>query len=132
MTKAIDVLYVEDNEDYIEFVRRAVKKIDSNLSYHAVTDGQDAISYLNQSLEKDNAAKLILMDINLPGINGIEVLKKIRSNPKAKYVPVIMFSTSDNPNDVISSYDNGANAYLVKPEGLNSLVKTLQSVYDFG
>lgn len=131
MKEQVDVLYIEDNEDYIEFVKRAIGKIDNGLSYYALNDGIDALNYFERTKGKKGAARLILLDINLPGINGIELLRRIRSNPSLRYIPVIMFSTSDNTADVISSYDNGANAYLVKPEGLNSLVTTLQGVCNF-
>jgi two-component system response regulator len=131
MKEEIDVLYIEDNEDYVQFVRRAFNKIDTTLSCHAFKDGLDALNYFESNQDKKKLAKLILLDVNLPGINGIELLKKIRSKPKLKYTPVIMFSTSDNTSDVVNAYDNGANAYLVKPEGLSSLVETLDGVYKF-
>ena len=131
MKEEIDVLYIEDNEDYVQFVRRAFNKIDTSLSCHSFKDGLDALDYFENNTDKKKLAKLILLDVNLPGINGIELLKKIRSKPKLKYTPVIMFSTSDNTSDVVNAYDNGANAYLVKPEGLNSLVETLNGVYKF-
>lgn len=131
MKEEIDVLYIEDNEDYVQFVRRAFNKIDTTLSCHAFKDGLDALNYFESNQDKKKLAKLILLDVNLPGINGIELLKKIRSKPKLKYTPVIMFSTSDNTSDVVNSYDNGANAYIVKPEGLSSLVETLDGVYKF-
>jgi DNA-binding response OmpR family regulator len=130
MNRAVDVLYIEDNEDYVEFVKRAITKVNTNLTYHALFDGSDALSYFETDTTAPKA-KLILLDVNLPGMSGIELLKKIRSKPALKYTPVIMFSTSDNETDVTEAYDSGANAYLVKPEGLNSLVKTLQGVCDF-
>ena len=131
MKQNIDLLYVEDNEDYIDFVKRAVNKIDEKLIYHYVSDGKDAIDYFEKNSNKKSCAKLILLDINLPGISGIELLKKIRSYPQLKYVPVIMFSSSDNSDDVKRSYDNGANAYLIKPSGMSSLTQALKSVCDF-
>ncbi len=127
----VDVFYVEDNEDYIDFVKRALKKVNTNISYDYVTDGKEAFEYfLNRSVS-GAPAKVILLDINLPGINGIDLLRKIRSMSSLKYTPVIIFSTSDNPIDVKNSYDNGANAYLVKPAGLNSLTETMKRMCDF-
>lgn len=129
MTKKVDFLYVEDNDDYVDFVGRVVKKINHNLHYHSVSDGNDAIEYIESS--DSDVAKIILLDVNLPGISGIELLKKIRSIPTLKYTPVIMFSTSDNPQDIKQSYDNGANAYLLKPSGLSPLTEMLKTVCDF-
>ncbi|MFT3933983.1 MAG: response regulator [Chitinophagaceae bacterium] len=129
MQQRVDVLYVEDNEDYISFVGRAVKKINNNLVYHYVNDGTQAIEYFSKNL--NGTTKLILLDINLPGIDGFELLKKIRSMPSLKYVPVIMFSTSETVEDIRKSYDSGANAYLVKPAGIHELTETLKSIFDF-
>lgn len=130
MKKKVDVLYVEDSEDYINFVGRAVKKINPALQYHYVTDGTDAIKYIEEHKEAE-PAKIILLDINLPGASGIDLLKKIRGIPALKYIPVIMFSTSDNPADIKQSYDNGANAYLLKPAGLSPLTEMLRTTCEF-
>lgn len=129
--KNIDLLFVEDNEDYIDFVGRAVHKINNGLRYHYITDGEVAIDYLEQQSLSNAVAKVILLDIDLPGINGLDLLQKIRKIPQLQYVPVIMFSTSDNPQDIKQSYDYGANAYLVKPVGFSSLTETLKTVCDF-
>jgi len=131
MKNNIDLLFVEDNEDYIDFVGRAVHKINNNLNYHYITDGETAIGYLQQQSVTNKIAKVILLDIDLPDINGIELLRKIRQIPQLQYIPVIMFSTSDNPQDIKQSYDYGANAYLVKPVGFSSLTETLKKVCDF-
>ena len=130
MKRKVDVLYVEDSEDYISFVGRAVKKINPGLQYHYVTDGGDAMKYIEDNKEAE-PAKIILLDINLPGASGIDLLKKIRGIPALKYIPVIMFSTSDNPADIKQSYDNGANAYLLKPSGLSPLTEMLKTTCEF-
>jgi CheY-like chemotaxis protein len=130
MKDKIDILYVEDNEDYISFVKRAISKIDDKVQLQAVTDGNAALDFFKQ--ENDTRSlKLILMDINLPGITGIELVKKIRQKEGMEFTPIIMFSTSDNPADVKKSYDSGANAYVVKPIGISPLVNSLRSMCDF-
>ncbi len=131
MKKQIDLLYVEDNEDYVNFVGRAVKKINESISYDYVTDGKDAFEYFQNTSVSGAPARMILLDVNLPGMSGIELLRKIRSIPSLKYIPVIMFSTSDNPDDIRNSYDNGANAYLTKPNGLAPLTEAMKKICDF-
>ena len=131
--KDIDLFYIEDNEDFLDFVGLAVKRLDTNLKYSYVTDGQQAKELLdnsdkNASIKK---AKLILLDYNLPGMSGIQLLKHIRTYSNMKHVPVVIFSSSDNPNDIRDAYSNGANAYLVKPMGMSNLKDTLQTVCDF-
>jgi CheY-like chemotaxis protein len=130
MQNKVEILYVEDNEDYIDFVKRALRKVDENLHLEYATDGKSAMNFFSDPSNK-KAFKLILLDINLPGITGIELLQKIRSNPGLAFTPIIMFSTSDNPRDVKNCYENGANAYLIKPMGLHPLMDTLRSVCDF-
>ncbi len=132
MNRKADLLIVEDNEDYLEFVKRAVSKINKDLVLDYVADGKDAIDYFEKNAaQADSPAKLVIMDVNLPGMNGIQVLKRMRTIPQLRYIPVIMFSSSNNVNDVKRSYDCGANGYVVKPLGLSPLTETLQSIVDF-
>lgn len=131
MNQELNILYVEDNEDYIDFVKRAVKKNNLPVKVSSVTDGQKVVEYLTSNDETIKKANLILLDIHLPGIDGIELLKKLRKDEHMSLVPVIMFSTSDNPADVKQCYSNGANAYVVKPMGMEQLSSSLTSIYNF-
>lgn len=130
MSNKADILYIEDNEDYIDFVKRALKKVDGNITISTATDGRTALSTVSNATS-NVGYKLILLDIHLPGITGIELVQKIREQKALAYVPIIMLSTSDNPKDVEACYQRGANAYLVKPMGIQPLVDTLKSVCEF-
>lgn len=130
MSSKADILYIEDNEDYIDFVKRALKKVDSNITISTATDGRTALSTVSNATS-DVSYRLILLDIHLPGITGIELVQKIREQRSLAYTPIIMLSTSDNPKDVEACYQRGANAYLVKPVGIQPLVNTLKSICDF-
>jgi DNA-binding response OmpR family regulator len=125
------ILYIEDNEDYVEFVKRAIDKIDIDLNCEVVTHGTKAINLFEKASEKKFLPKIILLDINLPGYNGLEILKKIKSLPATKYIPVIMFSSSQNQKDMMKAFDIGANAYIVKPMGIAPLNETLKSICTF-
>lgn len=129
--KEADILYIEDNEDYIEFVKRAVRKVNASLSFGFIMDGKNAQNMLEGLDEKTRLPRLILLDINLPDCNGIDLLKRLRANPATRYIPVIMLSSSENQRDIKDAFDNGANAYLLKPIGLNPLTDTLQSICNF-
>jgi two-component system response regulator len=131
--KEIDLFYVEDNEDFIDFVNLAVKKLDAKLNYKYATDAIKAKEFLEQNAANGphKKVKLILLDYNLPGMSGMQFLKYIRSSTATKHVPVVIFSSSDNPQDVKNAYLHGANAYIVKPVGMNNLKQTVQTVYDF-
>ncbi|MBO9660214.1 MAG: response regulator [Chitinophagaceae bacterium] len=123
-----NILYVEDNQDAIAFFSRVVNKLGD---YNFVTreDGTSAISLLEE--KKDFTPEMILLDINLPGMNGFEILQYVRSKTAYKHVPVIMFTSSDDNGDVRKSYEYGANAYLIKPDSLQSLKEVLQDTFNF-
>lgn len=122
------ILYVEDNKDAITFFNRIVNKL-GDYRFMTTEDGQSAIKFLEE--EKDFEPEMILLDINLPGMNGFEILQHVRSKNEYKHVPVIMFTSSDDTSDIRKSYEYGANAYLIKPDSLNSLKEVLSDTFNF-
>ena len=131
--KNVDLLYIEDNEDFIDFVGIALKKVDNSINYSYLKDGLTAKEMLEASNPDSpyKKAKLILLDYNLPGVSGMQLLDKIRSESSMKHTPVVVFSSSDNPQDIKNAYTHGANAYVVKPIGMANLKETIQTVCDF-
>jgi two-component system response regulator len=113
------ILLVEDNRDDVELTLRALQhqRIASDIA--VVHDGAEALDFLfsrNRYAERDGALPhLILLDINLPKLSGIEVLKTIRSEPRTKLIPVVMLTSSKERSDVVGSYASGANSYVQKP-----------------
>lgn len=128
---APDILYVEDNEDFVDVVERAIGQIDGTTVLRTIDDGALALNTLERLAEDKTKPKLILIDLNLPGLSGLDLLKRIKETQALKYVPIIMFSTSDNPKDIRSSLEFGANAYVTKPLGYSNLVKCLSAMHDF-
>lgn len=126
-----DIFYVEDDEDFAFILEHAVREVREDLTLKVVDDGKNAIATLEQLVEQKHKPKLILLDLNLPGLSGIDVLKKIKEMPFLKYVPVILFSTSDNPKDVKASYEFGANAFVTKPSGYSDLLSCMRSLHEF-
>jgi CheY-like chemotaxis protein len=126
-----DIFYVEDDQDFAYILEHAIKEVRQDLTLNIVEDGRDAIAALNKFVEEKNKPKLILLDLNLPGLSGLDVLKKIKEIPYLKYVPVILFSTSDNPKDVRASYEFGANAFVTKPSGYSNLIDCVKSLHEF-
>ncbi|MBC7933760.1 MAG: response regulator [Rhizobacter sp.] len=128
-----DLLYIEDNEDYINFVGLALKDVDNSISYGYVTDGLEAKALLEANDVKGSYSntKLILLDYNLPGMNGIQLLQRIRKQRTLMHTPVVIFSSSNDPMDIKKAYDNGANAYIIKPIGLKNLTNTIKTMCEF-
>lgn len=126
-----DIFYVEDDQDFAFIMKYAVKEVNDGLTVNIVEDGNSAIAELLRYADEKQRPKLILLDLNLPGISGLDLLKRIKEIPFFKYVPVILFSTSDDLNDVKTSLEIGANAFLTKPSGYHNLITCVQSLYDF-
>jgi len=128
---APDILYIEDNEDFVDVVERAIGQIDGTTVLRTIDDGALALNTLERLAEDKTKPKLILIDLNLPGLSGLDILKRIKETQALRYVPTIMFSTSDNPKDIRSSLEFGANAYVTKPLGYSNLVKCLSAMHEF-
>lgn len=123
-----NILYVEDNKDAITFFSRVVNKM-GDYKFVTSEDGQSAIELLESN--KNFEPEMILLDINLPGMNGFEILQYVRTRTAFKNTPVVMFTSSDSEGDIKKSYALGANAYLVKPDSLQSLKEVLQDTFNF-
>jgi len=126
-----DIFYVEDDTDYAFFMESAVREVKDTLNLTIVDDGMKALIKLKSFAESKTKPKLILLDLNLPGFSGLDLLKFIKDIPYLKTIPVILFTTSDNPEDVKASIEFGANAYLTKPDGYDNLLKCVHSLHDF-
>lgn len=126
-----DIFYVEDDTDFAFLMENAVQEVSNGLSIKIVENGKDALENLKQLTDAKIKPRVILLDLNLPGLSGLDLVKRIRENPFLRYVPVIFFSTSDNPKDVKASLEFGANAYLTKPSGYLNLISCIQSLHDF-
>ncbi|MCD0488990.1 response regulator [Pedobacter sp. MC2016-14] len=126
-----DIFYVEDDQDFAFILEHAMKEVREDLTLSVVEDGRDAIRSLEKFVENKNKPKLILLDLNLPGLSGLDILKRIKEIPYLRFTPVILFSTSDDPTDVKASYEFGANAYITKPSGYNNLVTCIRSMHEF-
>ncbi|MGB2924808.1 MAG: response regulator [Limnothrix sp.] len=114
------LLVVEDSEEDYEVFLRSVKKSDVDCYIFRCETGEEAWDFLNNEKVSDGLPlpvlpSMILLDLNLPGMDGQTILSKIKSDPKLKLIPVIIFSTSSSSKDIQSCYENGANAYVVKP-----------------
>lgn len=123
MRNAAEILLVEDNPHDAELAIRALKK--NNLANNLVhlEDGQEALDYLFD--EGNELPKLILMDVKMPRVDGIEVLRKLKSDEKRRIIPIVMLTSSKEDKDIIDAYNFGVNAYIVKPVDFDQFVKAV-------
>lgn len=131
--KEIDILLVEDNEGDIVLTLEALKEGKLKNTVEVARDGQIAIDMLLKvsPYEKQVTPDLILLDINLPKMDGIEVLNQIKTHPSLKRIPVIMLTTSSAEADILKSYNNYANCYISKPVSLANFMEVIASIEDF-
>ncbi|KPQ14046.1 MAG: two component signal transduction system response regulator [Algoriphagus marincola HL-49] len=132
-SRPIKILLVEDNEGDIVLTMEALK--DSQLPNEIIIkkDGEAAITYLKE-LEKSQPKQLpdlILLDINLPKMNGHEVLNQIKNDPELKRTPIIVLTTSSSETDIIEAYSKHANCYITKPVDINDFLKITSKIEEF-
>jgi CheY-like chemotaxis protein len=118
--RLVKILLVEDNPDDILIIQKALKESDIINQMLVVRDGQEALDFLHRQGQYQNQSGslkpgLILLDINLPKVNGLEVLKEIKQNPDLRYIPTVMLTGSRRDEDIAKSYDFGCNSFIQKP-----------------
>jgi CheY-like chemotaxis protein len=123
---------VDDNEDDIMIARRAIKKCELDLAFHAVTDGAHLIDCLRgEGRYSDQDAlvpDLILLDINMPLLDGFQTLAKVKAEPDLRTIPIVMLTTSSRDSDVIDSYARGAASYLTKPVAYDQFLSLIREL----
>lgn len=129
----IEVLLVEDNPGDVRLMREALKdsKVHNNL--HVVCDGDEAMSFLRHEGKHSRSPEpnLIMLDLNLPGKDGREVLDEIKNDPSLKHIPVVIVTTSSAEADILKSYSLHANCYVTKPVNLEQFIKVVHAIEDF-
>ena len=126
----VEILLVEDNPADVELTLRALKKHNLANKVHVVTDGARALEYLfnngsDSNQEEWNPPKVVFLDLKLPKVDGLEVLRKIKSDPKARLIPVVVLTSSQEESDIVASYQLGVNSYVVKPLDFDKFVESV-------
>lgn len=134
--KSQSVLLVEDNEDDIYFMRRAFSQTHTGHALTVVSDGREAIKYLaGEDQYKDRlqypVPRMLLLDLKLPLVSGIDVLRWIRKESPFRHLVVVIFSSSNQESDIESAYRAGANSYLVKTPLAENFSKTVELIYGY-
>ena len=127
------LLLIEDNPADIDLTRDSFAEANNELSIEVATDGVEAMSYLKRENQFHDAVRprLILLDLNLPRLDGRDVLREIKAAKSLRQIPVIVWSSSGSGKDIADCYDLGANCYLVKPLDLRTYRDTIRTVERF-
>ena len=124
-----EVLLVEDNPDDLELALHAFKQQQFGHRIQVARDGEEALELLFAAADNQrNLPRVVLLDRKLPKVDGLEVLRQLRSDPRTRRLPVVMLTSSASDRDVIESYDLGVNSYIVKPVGLKVYTETMRQL----
>ena len=131
--RPIEVLLVEDNPDDTELTIHALAEGNRSLHLLHLKDGVEALDFIfarkiYESQRIQNELKLVLLDLKLPKLDGLEVLRKIREDERTRKLPVVILTSSREKRDIAEAYKLGVNSYVVKPVGFDNYVKTLSSI----
>jgi two-component system, chemotaxis family, response regulator Rcp1 len=131
--KEIRILLVEDNEGDIVLTLKALKKAHVHNEIDVVRDGEQALKFLHKQGPFSHAETpgLILLDINLPKIDGVEVLAEVKKHEHLRLIPVVMLTTSDSEKDIMQSYYHYANCFITKPVNFTKFMEVIKTVKEF-
>jgi two-component system response regulator len=131
--RCFEILLVEDDVRDIDLTKEVLKDSKFQLNLNVVRDGVEAIAYLRQQGKYTNAIQpdLVLLDLNLPRLDGREVLQAIKTDSNLKLIPIVVLTTSDLDEDVMQAYNLGANCYVNKPLGLEEFIQLVRLIEDF-
>jgi len=115
----VTILLVDDDQGHTELVRRNLQRSGIKNPIVAIANGSQALDYIffrgDYAGQNENRELLVLLDINMPGIDGVEVLRQIKESPDAKKIPVLMLTTTDDPREINRCYELGCSVYITKP-----------------
>jgi len=126
----IEIILVEDNMDDAALTKRAFKTHHLNNNLIHLKNGEEALNFIFEGAKYDGKVftsypKVILLDLKMPKVNGIEVLEKLKADPKTKSIPVVILTSSSEDPDIKKCYELGANSYIVKPVEFDNFAKTV-------
>ena len=128
----IEILLVEDSPADAEMTLRVLKRRQLSNSIEWVKDGEEALDYMfrrgHYATRSDGNPRLILLDLKMPKLDGIDVLRVLKADPVTRVVPVVMLTSSNEDNDIVRSYDLGVNSYIVKPVEFDKFVEEVSKL----
>jgi two-component system response regulator len=132
----VEVVLVEDNAQDAELILRVLKKNNLANNIFTIDDGAEAVDYLFRKGKYSNRnmagnLKIILLDLKLPKVNGLEILKMVKADNRTKYIPVVILTSSSEDPDIKTAYEMGANSYVVKPVGFDPFVEAIGKMGDY-
>jgi len=130
---SLEILLVEDNPNDVELTLHAFKKNHLSNRIHVARDGAEAVDFLfcagaYADRAGNHCLKVVLLDLNLPKIDGLEVLRRVKSDPRTQTLPVVMLTSSRQERDIMQSYQLGVNSYIVKPVDFEQFIEAVRQL----
>lgn len=130
---AVELLLVEDNPQDLELALRALRKAKVANNIHVARDGAEALDFIfcegpHSARKITDTPRVILLDLKLPKIDGLEVLRKVKGDPRTKIIPVVVLTSSKEQTDIIESYGLGVNSYIVKPVNFERFAEAVSNL----
>jgi len=132
-TNIVEILLVEDNPQDLELALRALQKANLTNHIHTARDGVEALEFLfcegpHAGRKIEDVPKVVLLDLKLPRVDGLEVLQRLKSDSRTRTIPVVVLTSSKEPEDVVESYKLGVNSYIVKPVNFEQFVAAVREL----
>lgn len=129
----VEILLVEDNPDDLALALRALRKANLTNRIHIARDGVEALEFIfcqgpHAERMMEDVPRVILLDLKLPKVDGLEVLKQIKTDPRTLHIPVVMLTSSREQNDLVECYKYGVNSYIVKPVDFEGFAASVQQI----
>ncbi len=133
MDEPVEILLVEDNPDDVELTLHALRKYNLANAIAVVRDGAEALDFLFRTgayagRTVNNIPRVVLLDLKLPKVDGIEVLRRIKGDPRTRLIPVVVLTSSQEESDLVESYRLGANSYIVKPVDFEQFTEAVRQL----
>jgi CheY-like chemotaxis protein len=130
---SVDILLVEDNPQDLELTLRALRKASLKTRFHVARDGAEALEFIfcegvHAGRQIEDGPKVILLDLKLPKVDGLEVLQRLKGDPRTCTIPVVVLTSSKEQSDVVESYKLGVNSYIVKPVNFENFAAVVQQL----
>ena len=128
MNGGADILLVEDNAADVELTMRAFKKNRLSNNIHVARDGVEALDFLWAEEGAARELSVVLLDLKMPRMDGLEVLKRMKNDARTRHIPVVMMTSSSEESDLVASYELGANSYIVKPVDFEQFTESVRDI----
>lgn len=133
MNEAYEILVVEDNPLDLEMTLRALRRANIANTIHVARDGAEALEFLfcegaHAQRRIEDAPRLVLLDLKLPKVDGLEVLARLKADPRTRAIPIVMLTSSREQRDLVESYQLGVNSYIVKPVDFENFVEAARQL----